>query len=345
MNIGDVIRKYRKEAGMTQEEMAGRLGVTTPAVNKWENNNSKPDIELLAPIARLLHISLDTLLSFREELTPSEIKEIIRQMDQMFDLEGYEKVYEWALEKIREYPNCNMLIWQFAVILDARRLTDGVPDSEKYDGQICTWYETALNDEKEEIRRRAAESLFNFYLRQKQYAKAEKYLQYFLTNDPMKKIYQGRLYQAQGDRGNAYETFENVLFSVYQTLNYTFTLMTELAVEEGDFEKAHYYAEKMGAAAALFEMGRYNECSTMLNVVCAEKNIEETYRVAKQLLESIDSLCDFQKSGLYRHMKFTKPDRSFVEGYQEKLWDLFRDEESFGYMKGYADWEALIGNK
>ena len=58
MDIGVVIKKYRKEAGMTQEEMANRLGVTTPAVNKWENSNSKPDIGLLAPIARLLDISL-----------------------------------------------------------------------------------------------------------------------------------------------------------------------------------------------------------------------------------------------------------------------------------------------
>lgn len=45
MDIGGVIKKYRKEAGFTQEEMAKRLGVTTPAVNKWENGNSKPDIE------------------------------------------------------------------------------------------------------------------------------------------------------------------------------------------------------------------------------------------------------------------------------------------------------------
>ena len=37
MNIGSVIKKYRKELGYTQEEMANRLGVTTPAVNKWEN--------------------------------------------------------------------------------------------------------------------------------------------------------------------------------------------------------------------------------------------------------------------------------------------------------------------
>ena len=80
MNIGNVIKKYRKELGYTQEEMANRLGVTTPAVNKWENGNSNPDIELLAPIARLLHISLDTLLSFRENLTDLEIEELIHKM-------------------------------------------------------------------------------------------------------------------------------------------------------------------------------------------------------------------------------------------------------------------------
>ena len=54
--------------------MANRLGVTTSAVNKWENSNSKPDIELLAPIARLLDISLDTLLSFHEKLSNTEIE-------------------------------------------------------------------------------------------------------------------------------------------------------------------------------------------------------------------------------------------------------------------------------
>lgn len=73
MNIGTVIRTYRKEKNMTQEEMANRLGVTAPAVNKWEKGNSYPDITLLAPIARLLNISLDTLLSFQEELTEEEI--------------------------------------------------------------------------------------------------------------------------------------------------------------------------------------------------------------------------------------------------------------------------------
>ena len=50
----------------------------------------------------------------------------------MFSEEGYEKTYEWALRLIKEYPNCNMLIWQAAVMLDARRITDKCTNPEKY---------------------------------------------------------------------------------------------------------------------------------------------------------------------------------------------------------------------
>lgn len=342
MNIGQVIRTYRKEAGLTQEEMANRLGVSTPAVNKWENGNSNPDIELLAPIARLLHISLDTLLSFHEELASSEMEEIIRELDNKFELEGFEKAYEWALEKIREYPNCNMLIWQVAVMLDARRFIDDSIDFSKYDEQINAWYEIALNDENEEIKQHAADSLFGFYLRKKEYGKAEEYLHYFSDNDPMKKIYRGRLYMEQGEKDDAYKMFESVIFSEYQTLNTAFSLMTAMAIEDGDIREARYLAEKMGKVANVFEMGKYRECSPLLEIAHAEKNVLETYQVVEQLLNSEDSLFDFEKSRLYRHMSFKRPEGSFTENLKEKLYEGFRDEESFGYMKGNEAWEELI---
>ena len=189
MQIGSVIRKYRKECGLTQEEMAKRLGVTTPAVNKWENGNTNPDIELLAPIARLLHISLDTLLSFQEKLTDMEIETLIRQMGDKLEKEGFEKTYEWAVQITKKYPNCNMLIWQIAVMLDAGRITGACGNPEQYDEQINAWYEMVLQDENEEIQYHAADSLFGFYLRKKEYVAAEKYLNYFSEHDPMKKIF------------------------------------------------------------------------------------------------------------------------------------------------------------
>lgn len=342
MSIGDVIRKYRKEAGFTQEEMANRLGVTTPAVNKWENNNSNPDIELLAPIARLLHISLDTLMSFQVDLTDIEIKNIVNEVNNLCDLEGFEKAYDRALEVAREYPNCNILIWQMAVILDARRMTEEVHESEKYDEQINSWYERALGDESEETRRHAADSLFGFYIRKKQYDKAGEYLKYFSEHDPVKKIFEGRLYKEKGDCENAYKTFESVLFSMYQMINLTFSLMMNLALESGDMQLARYFADKSGTLAGVFEMGKYHECSSMLDVVCAEKNVEGTYQIAEQLLNNMDSLCDFRNAKLYQHMKFKQPEGNYIEDLKQKLLDCFRDKDSFFYMKENENWENLI---
>lgn len=342
MKIGKVIRKYRKECGLTQEELANRLGVTTPAVNKWENGNSNPDIELLSPIARLLHISLDTLMSFREELTASEIAGIINELNHILNTDGFTKAYMFALEKIREYPNCNMLIWQAAVLLDAGRLMDHCEECGEYEEQINAWYEMALTDENEEIKRRAADSLFCFYLRKKEYAKAESYLQYFSDYDPMKRIYHGRLYKEQGEKKEAYKMFERVIFDEYNILSYAFTHMITMSIEEDDIQKAHYLARKAGAMAEVLERGRYHECSAMLDVVCAEKNVPETYHVAVQLLKNVDSICGFIKSRLYEHMTFSEPKDGFIEDLKEKLRECFEDKESFGYMEGNEGWEELL---
>ena len=313
MNIGSVIRKYRKEAGLTQEEMANRLGVTTPAVNKWENGYSYPDIELLAPIARLLGISLDTLMSFHEELTSTEIGDIIRHMERMFEKEGYEKTYEWALEKIKEYPNCNMLIWQIAVMLDARRLKGACAEPEKYDRQINAWYEIALGDENESIKLHAADSLFGFYLRKKEYTKAEEYLKYFSDYDPLKIIFQAKLYQEQGKKQEACEVLEGLLFSEYQTLISVFSFMLDFAVNEEDIERACFLAEKMAAVAGTFEIGKYSECRSMLDAVCAEKNLEGIYQATGLLLQKADRPYDLRKSRLFRHMKFSCPNASYAD--------------------------------
>ena len=342
MNIGSVIKKYRKEAGYTQEEMANRLGVTTPAVNKWENGNSKPDIELLSPIARLLHISLDTLLSFQEKLTDFEIGEFIQKMDKMFSEEGYEKTYQWAANTIKKYPNCNMLIWQITVMLDSRRIIGECDNPDKYDEQINAWYEIALNDEEEKIQHHAADSLFDFYLRKKDYAMAEKYLRYFSDYDPVKKVKMGQLYMKQGKTEDAYEKLENVVFSTYTTLNLTFGIMITQALEEKNHEYAKYLAKKMSNLANIFNMGKYHECAAMLNVVVAEKDVEGTFQVAKQLLENIDTMGDFRESKLYQHMKFRDTENPYVKEMKKALLEGFRTEEEFSYMNGYEPWDQFI---
>jgi len=61
--IGKRISYLRREKGITQEEMAEKLGVTPQAVSKWENDISYPDILLLPKLAEMLGVSVDELLS------------------------------------------------------------------------------------------------------------------------------------------------------------------------------------------------------------------------------------------------------------------------------------------
>ena len=61
--IGSRIAGARKAKGMTQEELANILGVSSQAVSKWENDASCPDISLLPRLAKELGLTTDELLT------------------------------------------------------------------------------------------------------------------------------------------------------------------------------------------------------------------------------------------------------------------------------------------
>lgn len=61
--IGNRIQKFRKDRGLTQEELAAKLDVSAQAVSKWENDASCPDISLLPRLCHILGITTDELLT------------------------------------------------------------------------------------------------------------------------------------------------------------------------------------------------------------------------------------------------------------------------------------------
>lgn len=61
--LGRRIAALRKQQNLTQDELAEKLGLSSQAVSKWENELSCPDIMLLPELARILHVTVDALLS------------------------------------------------------------------------------------------------------------------------------------------------------------------------------------------------------------------------------------------------------------------------------------------
>ena len=97
MKINEMIRERHIAKKLTQEQMAGYLGVTAPAVNKWEKGTSYPDITLLPALARLLDTDLNTLLSFQEDLSDREIALFLNELTELSEKEGVETLYVRAL--------------------------------------------------------------------------------------------------------------------------------------------------------------------------------------------------------------------------------------------------------
>lgn len=342
MNIGEVIRENRKKINMTQEEMAGRLGVTAPAVNKWENGNSMPDIMLLAPIARLLGITLDTLLSFREELTEEEIQAFIEEADKRLRKETYEEVFNWAKEILEMYPNCEQLILQMAVVLDGQRIVKEIPDDEKYDAYIYDCYNRSLQSRDENIRQRAADTLFGFYVRRKQYEKAEEVLVYIPEQNPDRKRKQAQLYSQTGRIQEAYKTYEELLFSGYQIMSAVFHGMYMLALQDKDMKKAHVYADKQEKLAKLFEMGRYHEVSCKLELAIMEQDADATIDIITQMISGLSDIMHFTNASLYEHMTFQEPREEFMKDLTDNLMACFCDEETYGFLKEDKRYQELL---
>lgn len=94
--IGDQIKKYRTEKGITQEKLGQLIGVTTQAVSRWERGGM-PDADILPHLADALGVSIDALFGREEqslELT------IARQLCQMSRDEAYRYAFNicWAIE-------------------------------------------------------------------------------------------------------------------------------------------------------------------------------------------------------------------------------------------------------
>lgn len=115
MNIGEKIKELRKKNDLTQDKLADYLNVSPQAVSKWECGASSPDLGLIGPLTKLLHVSADELLGLTVEEVDTRKKELEDAFDETWrtgDLKARQEICEAA---VAEYPGdmkwLNELAW------------------------------------------------------------------------------------------------------------------------------------------------------------------------------------------------------------------------------------------
>lgn len=97
MNLGNHLMQARKKAGLSQEAVAEKLGVSRQTISKWETDETVPDIYQSKKLAKLYHLSLDELIEFDVDL--KEIEHIIKNTD-----EKKEAKVDWTNAWSKKYP-------------------------------------------------------------------------------------------------------------------------------------------------------------------------------------------------------------------------------------------------
>lgn len=112
MTFGQTIKTLRREANMTQENLAELLSISPQAVSRWETDAAMPDISLLPPLANLFNVTTDYLLgmdTYQKDLRKAEFDEAFHEY---WKHDDKEKNYQVAVRAVAEYPgNMEYVEW------------------------------------------------------------------------------------------------------------------------------------------------------------------------------------------------------------------------------------------
>lgn len=307
MPINLVIRNKRKELELTQEQIANYLGVSAPAVNKWEKGTSYPDISLLPPLARTLKIDLNTLLCFEESLTTHEIAQFSTQIIKNMEKNGYESGFHMANEKVKEYPNSGELIETMATILEGALFMYGaeIEHKEFYEEQILSFYERAAKCDDEKARNKAHYMLISKYIKKKEYEKAQQTLDLLPERSALdKKQLQAMLLQEQNQLDEAANILEQKLLRGINELQITIFSLVDVELKIGDDEKVEKLSNAFKEMISQFELWDYNAYVIPLQIAQKRKDVDESITILKSMLKTLMKPWTPKNSSLYNHMNY-----------------------------------------
>lgn len=345
MPINNVIKTKRKELNFTQEQIADYLGVSTPAVNKWENGSTYPDISLLAPLARLLKTDVNTLLCFHEDLTDQEIQQLSTEIFTVIQTNGFLAGYELAQKKLAEYPNCGKLIQNLVLLLDGAITLTGVVGEEKikYSNQLMSLYEKAAKCDDPEVKTSACYMLASKYTNLERYEEAQAMIDLLPEQNTMdKRLLQAQLYNKQGKIEDAETIFEKrLLLRVTEIWNYLLSLM-EIELKAGHIDQADALSTISSNAAKLFGLSEYYQMIGPMQVAVAKKDIDQSLKKMEAVLSSCEKTSTYSESVLYKNSSLNMDAAMNPMLILPGLLAEINTNNSFDFLRENQNFKALI---
>ncbi|WP_100065886.1 helix-turn-helix domain-containing protein [Miniphocaeibacter massiliensis] len=347
MKINEIIKTKRLEIGLTQEQVAKYLNVSTPAVNKWEAGTSHPDITILPALGRLLGVDMNTLLSFKEDLTASEIGLLANKIMDIAKEKGYTESYDFAMKKLKEFPNNDMLTYNLALTLKGALMVYPTEDQKTCEEKLDNIIENLIDSDNIQIKDSVRAMLISKYLDDNELDKAEELIGKLDSLKPLvdKEILLSKLYFKKKDYDKACELLENKIFQTNSTINSHLVKLMEVSFSENNLKDAKYFADLSYKFSELFELSNLDKYSAYLGLALLKKDIKETLYYFNLMLQTFINPNSFKNPTLYKHTKISESYNNFEskEEFIKMMINQLKTDEEYSFLRESEDFNRLIG--
>ena len=345
MQIHEIIRTRRTALGLTQEQLAGKLGVSAPAVNKWERGNSYPDITLLPVLARTLRVDLNTLLSFREDLTETEIAEFLNRLYEVSRTDGCGAAFSLAEEKLRQFPNSDALAYSAAGLLEGLLTLFPGTDETARPGRedfVAGLYEQAAQSADPKIREWATYTVASRCIARGDLDRAEALLDQISNTHRDKRELLSALRRKQGRTEEAWTLLERELFDRAHGIQTTLLSLIEMAQAEGDRQRAQGFCDAARRAGEALDLSDYAVLSAPFQLAAAEQDGPVALDLLDRLLHSLTVPWDLSASPLYRHLATKEAAGEAQSVLLEPLLDQVEADPDCAFLREMPEYGTMV---
>ena len=283
--IGKVIQEKRKEQGLTQAQLAEYLGVTAPAVNRWEKDLSVPDASLLAPLARLLKTDINTLFSFYDSLSDEEREIFVDRARLMFFNQPDVETFAFIDGLLKENLSDGALYRDMAGMVYGLHIFRKSNDPHIYLDKVVAYYERALEllpDQAEDI----SHSLVSIYGELGDLEKAEAALARIPDRKIDKKWSHAELLYVTGMFDQAIPELKEAILRRALSLVSNLQLLRDALSKAGNSELSSLADEKAEQLRRLFELWDGFDVVSQLDAAVASGDAESQKNHILAMLEA-----------------------------------------------------------
>lgn len=333
MELGYRILSRRRALGLTQEQVAQRLGVTPQAVYKWEKDIACPDVALLSPLARLLQTDVNALLAFHDSPSQEQIAEVVNAVsDCAMEEGGVEAAFAKARDALREYPSSAQLHLSLAAVLEGVLNLCGADEPERR-RELDDMYRFAIASGDERICATAQSILVMRLIKSGALNEAETMIDAMPEAPPVKWPYQVQLLRARGQLDDAAALQEKHILVDASALGNALIVLIDMAMEREDFAWAETLCGALEALVDAFSLWKGSPLGARLEIAACRRDAGEALAAMEALYAALREPF-IPNAALYPHADFKRDTGPWM---REKLPELLRrslrEEPHYAFLR------------